>query len=140
MKPDPELVELVLGEFQRTLREHLQGPWRDEAGKPPGYGYIEQTKCTPDERKKGWPIAAWHITPDVVRPCRVKYYYLLSRPKANGMFYDLLRGWFCFADNFSVVSINWQTGPKYGRGLSHRIGRDTLGQYLLDRGTPTWIS
>ena len=140
MKPGPELVELVLSEFQRTLRENLQGPWGAESGKPPRYGYIEQTKWTGNAARKGWPIAAWHITPDIVRSSRIKYLNLMTRPKVDGMFYDLFRGWFCFADNLSVVSINWQTGPRYGRGMSHRVGKDSLGRYLLDRGTPTWIS
>ena len=140
MTPEPELVELVLGEFQRTLRETLQGPRGDESGKPPRYGYVEQTKWTGDARKKGRAIAAWHIAPDIVRSCRIRYEYLLTRPKVDGMFYDLFRGWFCFADDLSAVAINWQTGPRYGRGLSHRIGKDTLGQYLLDRGTVAWVS
>jgi len=140
VKPDPELVDLVLGELQRTLREIAQGPLGAESGKAPRYGYIEQTRWNGAGPGKGWPIAAWHITPDIVRPCRIKYHFLIKRPKVDGMFYDMLRGWFSFADNLSVVSINWQAGPRYGRGLSHRIGKDTLGRFLLDQGTPTWIS
>ncbi|MGA8007448.1 MAG: hypothetical protein WCA17_15235 [Burkholderiales bacterium] len=140
MTPAPELLELVLSEFQRALREHLQGSWSPGTERPPRYGYIEQTNWTGQVRDKGKAIAAWHIAPDIVRACRIRHRDAPHPPKVDAMFYDLFQGWFCFADDLSAVAINWQTGPRFGRGLLHRIGKDTLGRYLLDRGTTTWVS
>ena len=137
MTPTPELLELVLSEFQRTLRENLQYPWNAKHGKPPKYGYVEYTEWTEGDLKMGKPIAAWHISADAVHTSPIKS---PGSPKIDGMFFDLFKGWFCFTRDVTAVFINWQTGPRFGRGFKHRIGQDTAGGYLLDRGASTWIS
>jgi hypothetical protein len=137
MTPSPELLEIVLSEFQHALRDNLQYPWEVKHGKPPKYGYVEQTDWSGNELKMGKAIAAWHISPDAVRTSPIKN---LESPKIDGMFFDLFRGWFCFSPDLTDVFINWQTGPRFGRGFKHRIGRDTIGRYLLDRGKGTWVS
>jgi hypothetical protein len=137
MTPAPEMLDLVLSELQHVLRENLEQPWDAKHGQPPRYGYVEQTELTEDEGKKGKTIAAWHISPDAVRATPIKN---LENPKIDGMFFDQFRAWFCFTHDFTAVFINWQIGPRFGRGFKHRIGRDTLGHYLLDKGVSTWVS
>jgi hypothetical protein len=137
MTPTPGLLELILSEFQSALRENLKHVWEPKQGRPPKYGYVEQTEWTENEAARAKPLAAWHISSNVVRPASVKD---PGPRKIDGMFYDLFRGWFYFPDDLSVVFINWETGPRFGRGFKHRIGQDTLGAYLLDRGASTWIS
>jgi hypothetical protein len=56
------------------------------------------------------------------------------------MFYDLFTGWFCLTPEQDAVSINWQVGPRFGRGFQHRIGRDAEGRRLLEQGENTWMS
>jgi len=137
MTPAPELLEIVLREFQSALRENLQASWDEKHGKPPKYGYVEQTEWTDNELKMGKAVAAWRISPGGVHASAIKR---LESPKIDGMFYDMFRGWFCFNHDLTAVSINWQTGPRFGRGFRHRIGQDTAGHFLLDRGARTWIS
>jgi hypothetical protein len=114
MTPAPELIEIVLSEFQHALRENLRHPWEAKHGKPPRYGYVEQTDLAGNDLKMGKPMAAWHISPDVVHTCPIKD---RQSPKIDGMFFDLFRGWFCFTPDLAAVFINWQTGPRFGRGF-----------------------
>ena len=137
MKPNSKIIDLVLCEFQYVIRENLNQYGDAEHGHPPQYGYILHTEWTEHENKIGQAISAWHISSDIVRTSTIKE---LSTPKIEGMFYNMLRGWFYFTEDLSAVFINWQTGPKFGRGFKHRIGQDTLGEYLLDRGKCTWVS
>jgi hypothetical protein len=137
MTTAPELLQLVLGEFQEALRANLQHPWGPSQGKPPKYGRVEQTEWTDDVIGKGKTLAAWRISPDTVRSSPVQE---PRNPRIDGMFFDLLDGWFYFTDDLSAVFINWQTGPRFGKGFRHRIGQDAAGSYLLSRGTSTWVS
>ena len=135
--PTSELLDLVLREFQHVLRENLQYPWEAKYGKPPRYGYVEQTEWADNDLKRGKAIAAWHISPDAVHTSPIKD---RESPTIDGMFFDRFRGWFCFTPDLAAVFINWQTGPRFGRGFRHRIGRDTAGRYLLEQGVATWVS
>ncbi len=83
MTPAPELLEIVLSEFQRALRENLQYPGNAKHGKPPKYGYVEQTEWTENERKIGKAIAAWHISAGAVRTSSIKK---AESPKIDGVF------------------------------------------------------
>ena len=135
--PTSELLDLVLSEFQHALREHLHYPWEAQYGTPPRYGYVEQTEWADNDLKRGRVIAAWHISPDAVHTSSIKD---RESPQIDGMFFDLFQGWFCFTPDLAAVFIDWQTGPRFGRGFRHRIGRDTAGRYLLDRGAATSVS
>jgi hypothetical protein len=137
MTPAPELLEIVLSEFQHALRGNLEYPWEVKHGKPPKYGYVEQTEWTENDLKIGKAITAWHISPDAVRTTPIK---IPESRKVDSMFFDLFMGWFCFAPDLTAVFINWQTGPRFGRGFKHRVERDNAGRYLLDRGVSTWVS
>ena len=137
MEPNSKIIDLVLCEFQDVIRENLNQYEDAEHGHPPKYGYILHTEWSDHEDEVGLAIAAWHISSDIVRTASIKE---PSPPRIDGMFYDLLRGWFYFTEDLSAVFINWQTGPRFGRGFKHRIGQDTLGGFLLDRGKCIWVS
>ena len=137
MTPPSELLDVVLSEFQRSLRENLQHPWEIKHGKPPKYGYVEQTEWTEKGLKMGKPIAAWHISVEAVHSSQIKK---PESPKVDGLFFDMFTGWFCFTPDLAAVFINWQTGPRFGRAFKHRIGRDSAGRYLLERRTNIWVS
>ena len=137
MTPAAELIQVVLSEFQRTLQRNLEAYRGSTSGAAPRRGYVEQTEYPENAHEAGKPIAAWFVSPDAVQLSSIKE---PRSPKIDGMFYDMLIGWFYFTNDLAAVHINWQIGPRYGRGFRHRIGRDTLGGYLLDRGTGTWIS
>ena len=132
-----DLLQLVFNEFKQAMCDIQNHPWEVQHGQPPKYGYIEQTEYVEYQSGIAPAIFAWHISPSTIRSTIIKEQ---RTPKVDGMFFDLFRGWFFFAPDLSAVYINWQTGPRYGRGFRHRIGKDTLGAYLLDRGSGTWVS
>lgn len=133
----PKLLNIVLQEFQSTLHSNLNHGWETRFGQPPKYGYVKQTEWMDDTHGNAPVISAWHISESVIHASSIKD--ALS-PTVDGIFFDLLHGWFYFSNDLSVVFINWQTGPRFGKGFRHRIGQDTLGEYLLDRGNITWVS
>jgi hypothetical protein len=135
--PAPELLGLVLSEFQDALSANLQYHWSPTSGKPPRYGRVDLTERMEFAFAKWEPLASWRISQKAVYPGSVGK---PPSPKVDGMFYNWFYGWFYFADDLSEVFVNWQTGPLFGRGFRHRIGRDVIGRYLLDRGACTWIS
>jgi hypothetical protein len=137
MNIPPNLLNIVLEEFQSALLTNLNHPWEVRLGKPPKYGYLEHSEWMEDGFRKTTPISAWHISPTTVRQTTIREF---APEMQNRVFFDLLYGWFYFSENLSTVDINWQTGPRFGRGFRHRIGQDTLGEYLLDRGKSTWVS
>jgi hypothetical protein len=137
MTTSPELLAIILSEFQDVLRENQKQEWQATDGHAPKYGYVEQTEWTPDECHRTPPIAAWHISAHTVRPCAVKQ---PANPTITGMFFDLLHGRYYFGTDAASVHIGWQIGPRYGRGFVHRVGLDLLGRPLISRGISTWIS
>ena len=141
MNPPPELIQLVLGEFQAALRENMDSNWDAKHGKPPRYGYVEHKESLKGRKAhETWnnPVAAaWHISRDTLKSTTIKEW---GQPMIDGMFYDLFRGWFVISTDGASVQINWQTGPRFGRGYAHRIGVDTHGKYLLGKGERTWMS
>ncbi len=137
MTPSPELLTIILSEFQDVLRENLSHEWQPVHGRPPKYGYVEHTQFTAHELGKGSAITAWQISAETVRECTVKQ---LAKPAINGMFFEVLIGWFYFTEDAAFVHVCWQIGPRFGRGFQHQVGRDTLNRYLISRGTNTWVS
>jgi hypothetical protein len=138
MSVHPQLIELILHEFQMVLTKNLDDPWEQRHGPPPKYGYIEHTHFVEeDSNRRGEAIAAWHISRTSIKTTLVRQ---TSKPSVNGIFFNLFYGDFCFIPDGSAVYINWQTGPKFGRGMRHRVGVDTLGEYLLSVGQSTWVS
>lgn len=135
--PSPDLLELVLDEFRHVLRTNLDKAHDSANRKVQRYGYVEQTTWTGDSSRKGKAVAAWHISTTKVYPSAIRE---LPRPPLDGKDYDTLIGWFQLSDDLSTVSINWQAGPRFGRGFDHRIGKDATGRFLLDRGRETWVS
>jgi hypothetical protein len=140
MIPNSKIIDLVLKEFQEVLVNNLERSWQPEHGDPPKYGYIEHTEFVEDVTGhcKGKPISAWYISRIFIKATTIKQGERSFQIK--GMFYNIFLGHFCFAPDGSSVFINWVTGPRFGRGYKHRIGIDTKGDYLLDKGSPTWFS
>jgi hypothetical protein len=137
MSIPPELIDIILNQFQSVLKENRMHPWEPKHGNPPKYGYIEQKEWTENSHGNEPGIAAWYISEEIRKPSKLKGW---GTPKIDGMFYDFLRGWFYFSPDMSLVHINWQIGPRFGRGSKHRFGTDSLGKYLLDQGENTWVS
>jgi hypothetical protein len=137
MNIPPSLLNIVLEEFQSALFTNLNHPWEARFGQPPKYGYLEHSQWMEEGFRKTTPISAWHISTTTIHETRIKVF---APNLQNKISFDLFYGWFYFSDDLSTVDINWQTGPRFGRGFSHRIGKDSLGEYLLDRGKSTWVS
>jgi len=137
MNPNKDLIQLILEIYQSVLTENLNHSWEPKHGNPPKYGYIEQKSWTDDSHGNGPGIAAWYISQESQNTSQIKGW---GTPKIDGMFYDVLRGWFLFSPDMSFVQINWQIGPRFGRGKKHRFGKDCLGKYLIDKGETIWVS
>jgi hypothetical protein len=140
--PLEQVTQLALREFQKALRKNLEYKWETKHGRPPAHAYIEQKvyNASSDEPWGGGHILrAWNVTPDSVEPLLTA-----SGPpkdsKIDGMFYDLLIGFFAINDDFTRVSINWQTGPRFGRGFVHSIDHRPDGSLSLHRAQSTWKS
>jgi hypothetical protein len=127
MTTSPELLAIILSEFQDVLRENQKQEWQATDGHAPKYGYVEQTEWTPDECHRTPPIAAWHISAHTVRPCAVKQ---PANPTITGMFFDLLHGRSLFRTMLHRCT-SLQTGPLW-QGFVHR-SLDLLGRPLISR-------
>ena len=138
MSPPQKLLDVVLAEFQKTLRATYDYEWNAKHGQPPSRCYVEHVKCGRDWRDKGAPISAWMVSLDSVEPTSVQT--TLPPPKTNGMFFDLCRAFFSFTPDSKTAFISWQTGPRFGRGFRHAISEDTTGSFLLGKGECLWMS
>ena len=134
-----QVTQLALREFQKALRENLDYKWEPRHGHPPSRGYIEQKQYSTEPWMAGRALRAWSITTDSVEPLPTIH----GPPKdrnIDGMFNDLLVGFFGVTDDLARISINWQTGPRFGRGFVHSIERGPDGSRWLGRAQSTWMS
>ncbi len=134
-----QIIQLALQEFQKTLCENLKYNWKLIQGSPPKHAYVEQKEYSTKAWYSGVALRAWSITADSIE-LLTSHAVPTGKRKINGMFYDLLIGSFSVADDLSCISINWQTGPRYGRGFIHLIERDPDGTLSLGIPKSTWMS
>ncbi|WP_145051187.1 hypothetical protein [Lignipirellula cremea] len=64
----------------------------------------------------------------------------LPRPIVDGMFFDCMLGNWGVTDDLKELSINWQTGPLFGRGFVYPILEAPTGILYLGKRTTTWVS
>lgn len=104
---------------------------------------VGQKEWFSQKKPAGWLLAtvlrAWNITPALTE--------LLATPPGfsrdrliDGMFYDHLVGSFCTTNDLKLVSINWQTGPRFGRGYIHVIEQGPNGTLIFGPPESTWMS
>jgi len=102
-------------------------------------GYIERKEFATAPWSAKAPIAAWSIenygTVTEIEPITT-----WKMPAIDGMFFDSLVGYWGVSDNLKRLSINWQTGPRFGRGFVYPILETPGG--VLNLGVPktTWFS
>ena len=139
MTPLEQVTQLALREFQKALRENLEYEWEPRHGRPPTQSYIEQKAYSTEPWRAGDALHAWLVTPDSVEVLTPIPGPPTER-KIDGMFYDTLVGFFGITNDSTRVSINWQTGPRFGRGYVHSIERGADGSLLLGAAQSTWMS
>lgn len=131
--------QLALREFQKVLRENLAYRWKSCHGQPPNHGYVEQKSYSKEPWQTGNTLQAWNITADKS--------VLLTSPnnppakrKTDGMFFDLLVGFFGVSVDWTHLSIHWQTGPRFGRGFVYVLEQSADGALWLARPQSIWVS
>lgn len=135
---EERLVALSLLEFTKTLQENLAYPWELRHGRPPKSGYVEQKEYSTSPWTAGEAFRAWTVAPDSV--CELLHDFDPPSDRAvDGMFFDTLVGFFGISQDRTNVSINWQTGPRFGRGFVHPVERRD-GALWLGPASSTWIS
>lgn len=138
MQPSSKLIDVVLSEFQKTLCNTYHYKWEAKHGKPPSRCYVQHVVNENAPFKRGTPMAAWIVTLDSITTTQIETN--LPRPKIDGMFFDLCRGSFSLSPDGKIVFINWQTGPRFGRGFKHSVIEDSEGTVSLGKGAGTWVS
>ena len=141
MESEPDFTRRILREFQEVLSENLNFAWEPKHGVPPKVAYIAQTS----NHKQWWSlesaVTAWKVTPDSVEVMAIPEFIQIKPAKlTTGMFFDLCFGTFQIDAASATVWINWQTGPRFGRGCRHPIEKNSEGITYLGRPTPVWAS
>jgi hypothetical protein len=139
MTPQEQVIQLALREFQKVLRENLEYEWDQHHGHPPKCAYIEQKAYSTEPWQAGVALHAWSVTPDSIESLAFPA-GPPTKPKIDGMFYDTLVGFFGITQNFACISLNWQTGPRFGRGCVCSIERSADGSIMFGSPKPTWMS
>ena len=64
----------------------------------------------------------------------------LPKSVIDGIFFDWLIGSWGVADDLTNFLINWQVGPRFGRGFIYPILESPTGRIYLGVRKPTWVS
>lgn len=141
MSPDTldRIVQLALGQFTKRLCDTRDFNWGDNHGSPPSKGYIERKPFSKVPYVSDAPIAAWAIKNyDQIE--NVNPLPTWPKTKTDGMFFDIMLGNWGIARDGKRLSINWQIGPRFGRGFIFNILTSTTGIPYLGEPKPTWVS
>lgn len=133
------ITALALKQFTSTLCGNRDYAWSPNSGKPPSKGYIEQKQFSREPWVNDQAVAAWKIE-DYESISTIEPMARLPKPVTDGMFFDWLIGHWGVADDLKNLSINWQTGPRFGRGFIYPILEAPTGILYLGNRKPTWVS
>ena len=134
-----QIARLAINEFVNTLRHNRDYNWSGAHGKPPTQAYIEQKDYATTPWSNTPSLAAWSVvdyeTVNAITP-RTEW----KKPVIDGMFFDCMIGYWGVTKDCKYISINWQTGPRFGRGFAHAILQAETGILYLGSPRSTWVS
>lgn len=137
-----QIMNLVLKEFQSMLRELTRYYNEDKAenyGTAPRNAIVKyHDKFDIGGHKLGKIIAAWEISLNEIEKIKDLSCEATHSP-TQGMFYK--EGSFLFSINSDVteVIIEWQVGPRFGRGYLYSIVK-TDNRFRIIKAKNLWIS
>lgn len=133
------ITQLALKQFVVALCDNRDHSWNPDHGTAPSKAYVERKEFATEPWSPKSTIAAWSID-DYCSIVEIAPIENLDRPTVDGMFFDTLYGYWGVSVDWKRISINWQTGPRFGRGFVYPILESPTGiLYLGDRVT-TWVS
>ena len=133
------ITELALKQFTSTLCSNRDYAWGPNRGTPPSKGYIEQKRFSREPWTNDRALAAWKIE-NYENTTKIEPLTKSPKPVIDGMFFDWLIGSWGVANDLKNLSINWQTGPRFGRGFIYPILEAPTGILYLGDRKPTWVS
>lgn len=133
------ITELALKQFTSAMCANRDYSWGPNRGTPPSMGYIEQKRFSREPWTADGALAAWRIE-EYEHTTAIEPLTRLPRPEIDGMFFDCLTGNWGIADHLTSMSINWQTGPRFGRGFVYPVLESPSGILYLGAHEPTWVS
>ncbi len=133
------VTQLALHQFVATLCDNRDCDCEPAHGMPPSRGYIEQKEFATEPWTAKTPITAWTIE-NYDNVIEVEPFTKWDKPTVSGMFFDCLIGYWGVSTDWKRVSINWHTGPRFGRGYVHPVLESPSGILYLGNRMPTWVS
>lgn len=133
------LTHLALKQFVAALCDNRDREWSPSHGTPPSRAYIERKEYATEPWVVKTTIAAWAIE-NYDSVTEIEPMTKLDNPVLSGMFYDVLVGYWGVSDDLKRMSINWQTGPRFGRGFVPPVLESPIGILYLGDGRITWVS
>ena len=133
------LTHLALKQFVAALCDNRDHEWSPSYGTPPSSAYIERKEYATEPWTAKTTIAAWSIE-DYDSISEIAPITKWDKPILSGMFFDRLVCYWGVSGDLKRVSINWQTGPRFGRGFVHPVLESPTGTLYLGDGRITWVS
>ena len=136
---DQALINLALTQFQKTLISNIEAEWSHDAGTPSEWARIAfYENCPEKSYTSAIPDRLWKIVKSDIE--EIAPVSEAPKPREDGMFYDYMRGWFAWDKKHEMLSINWQAGPRFGRGFLHTVARSPKSTYYITASQATWVS
>ncbi len=133
------ITKLALKQFVTALCQNRDCDWRSDSGTPTSQAYVERKGFAASPWSDTPAISAWIIS-DFDTVTEVSPFERLPVPTIDGMFFDQLIGHWGIATDQNRLSINWQTGPRFGRGFVYPILKSETGTVYLGKSKSTWVS
>ena len=133
------ITQLALKQFVAALCENRDYEWNPAHGEPPSRAYVEQKEFVTEPWTAKKTFAAWAIA-NYETVTEIEPITKWDKPIVNGMFFDRLVGYWGLSEDHKRISINWQTGPRFGRGFIQPILESPSGVLYLGDRKPIWIS
>lgn len=133
------LTHLALKQFVAALCDNRDHEWSPAHGTPPSSAYIERKEYATEPWTAKTTITAWSIE-NYDSVSEIEPITKWDKPILSGMFFDRLVGYWGVSDDLKRISINWQTGPRFGRGFVHPVLESPTGILYLGDGRITWVS
>lgn len=133
------LTNLALKQFVEALCDNRGHEWSPSHGTPPSRAYIERKEYATEPWGAKTTIAAWSIE-DYDSVSEIEPITKWDKPIPSGMFFHCLVGYWGVSDDLKRISINWQTGPRFGRGFVYPVLVSPTGILYLGDRRITWVS
>ncbi|MGJ8641115.1 MAG: hypothetical protein ACSHYA_17120 [Opitutaceae bacterium] len=137
------VINISLREFQQVIKNNSEFQWSPNSGTPPQVGRINLIEYK--KKKHAYDLSSpilrsWTVSTDSIEELSRAEELPIPEYKKDGMFYDILLGWFSILPDGSAVEIEWQTGPRFGRGFVYPIETAHSETPYLGKPKGTWIS